>query len=442
MSGTSSSGPSKPGEASLDAEALGWSERLSTRATERLVKILAITTLLFLVWAALFKLDQVTRATGRVAPAAGAQVVQHLEGGIVTEIMAKEGDRVRRGAVLLRLSNQFSAADLSNSRTEVAALKIQLARLTAETAGQEFTVDPMLAQAAPAIAASEADLFRSRALQLRQDMTVVDAQIQTVRAEMRSLEARLASLRSEERVTMDQLRLLERALAADAIGAQEVLDKRNALQQLRTRISDVATEIPQASARAAEAEARRASIRAKFLAEAEQKSAEVRLALAKAEQGFSAFSDRQSRTEVRAPVDGIVNRVYSRTVGGVVRGGEPIMEITPVDTTVTIEARLDPKDRADVWPGQEATVRITAFESGPYARLAARVLEVSPDAIQDERGTAYFRVRLAADAAQLTSKFAVTPGMTANVDIKSGRRTILEYLLRPIETVAEGALKE
>lgn len=433
--------PPQP-NAALEAEALAWSERMSTRASARLVKTLAVATLVFLVWAALFKLDQVTRAIGRVAPAAGAQVVQHLEGGIVTQILAKEGDRVRRGDVLLRLSNQFSSADLSNSRTEVAALKIQLARLTAETAGEPFVIDPELAATAPAIAASETDLYRSRALQLRQDMTVVDAQLQTVRAETRSLEARLASLRSEERVTMDQLRLLERALAADAIGAQEVLDKRNALQQLRTRISDVATEIPQAQARAAEAEARRSSIRAKFLAEAEQKSAEVRLALAKAEQGFSAFSDRQRRTEVRAPVDGVVNRVYARTVGGVVRGGEPIMEITPLDKTVTIEAKLDPKDRADVWPGQEATVRITAFENGPFSRLSARVLEISPDAIQDERGVPYFRVRLAADAAQLTSKFSVTPGMTANVDIKSGRRTILEYLLRPIETVADGALKE
>lgn len=428
--------------ATLDADAVGWSERLSTRASERLVKTLAVAMVVFLVWAAVFKVDQVTRAMGRVAPAAGAQVVQHLEGGIVTELMAKEGDRVRRGAALLRLSNQFSTADLSNSRTEVAALQIQLSRLTAETAGQPFVVDPALAKAAPAIAASEMDLYRSRVLQLRQDMTVVDAQIQTVRAEARSLEARLASLRSEERVTMDQLRLLERALAADAIGAQEVLDKRNALQQLRTRISDVATEIPQTTARAAEAEARRSSIRAKFLAEAEQKSAEVRLALAKAEQGFSAFSDRQKRTEVRAPVDGVINRVYVRTVGGVVRGGEPIMEITPLDSTVTVEAKLDPKDRADVWPGQEATVRITAFDNGPYSRLAARVVEISPDAIQDERGTPYFRVRLSADAAKLTSKFSVTPGMTANVDIKSGRRTILEYLMRPIEKVADGALKE
>lgn len=427
---------------SFDADAVGWSERLSTRASERLVKTLAVAMVVFLVWAAVFKVDQVTRATGRVAPAAGAQVVQHLEGGIVTELMAKEGDRVRRGAVLLRLSNQFSTADLSNSRTEVAALQIQLARLTAETAGEPFVVDAALAKAAPTIAASEMDLYRSRVLQLRQDMTVVDAQIQTVRAEARSLEARLASLRSEERVTMDQLRLLERALAADAIGAQEVLDKRNTLQQLRTRISDVTTEIPQAMARAAEAEARRSSIRTKFLAEAEQKSAEVRLALAKAEQGFSAFSDRQKRTEVRAPVDGVINRVYVRTVGGVVRGGEPIMEITPLDSTVTVEAKLDPKDRADVWPGQEATVRITAFENGPYSRLAARVVEISPDAIQDERGTPYFRVRLAADAAKLTSNFSVTPGMTANVDIKSGRRTILEYLTRPIEKVADGALKE
>ncbi|MFZ4603745.1 MAG: HlyD family type I secretion periplasmic adaptor subunit [Caulobacterales bacterium] len=433
----------RPMPAPTDGEAAAWSARLSTRASEQLVRTLAVATFSFLVWASLFKLDQVTHAVGRVAPAGGPQVVQHLEGGILTDILAKEGDRVKRGAVLVRLSNQFSAADLTNSKTEVAAMKIQLLRLEAESAGATaFEIDPALAALAPGIASSEADLFQSRTSQLRQDLSVIDAQIQTVRAEIRSLDARLASLRSEERVTIDQLRLMERALAADAIGAQEVLERRNALQQLRTRISDVATEIPQAQARASEAEARRSSMRAKFIAEGEQKAAEIRLALSKAEQGLTAFSDRALRAEVRAPVDGVVNRIYVRTVGGVVRGGDPIMEITPIDQTVTIEARLDPKNRADVWPGQEADVKITAFAHGPHSRLPARIVDISPDAIQDDRGETYFRVRLAGDASALGAKVAVTPGMTADVDIKSRRRTILDYLMQPLDNVADKALRE
>ena len=212
MSGTNAL---RPMPAPTDGEAAAWSARLSTRASEQLVRTLAVATFTFLVWASLFKLDQVTHAVGRVAPAGGPQVVQHLEGGILTDILAKEGDRVKRGAVLVRLSNQFSAADLTNSKTEVAAMKIQLLRLEAESAGATaFEIDPALAALAPGIASSEADLFQSRTSQLRQDLSVIDAQIQTVRAEIRSLDARLASLRSEERVTIDQLRLMERALAA------------------------------------------------------------------------------------------------------------------------------------------------------------------------------------------------------------------------------------
>jgi adhesin transport system membrane fusion protein len=221
-----------------------------------------------------------------------------------------------------------------------------------------------------------------------------------------------------------------------------VLEKRNALQQLRARISDVATQIPQAAARAAEAEARRESTRARYVAEGEQKAAEIRLALSKAEQGLSAFSDRQTRTDVKAPVDGVVNRIYVRTIGGVVRGGDPVIEITPIDRVVTIEARLDPKDRADIWPGQQADVEITAFAHGPYSRLPARIVDISPDAIPDERGQVWFRVRLVGDAAAFGPKFSVTPGMTAEVDIKSSRRTILQYLLQPLEKVADGALRE
>jgi len=426
-----------------DAAASSWSERLTVRSSARLLRTIGFATAAFLAWATFFQLDQVTRATGRVAPSEGAQVIQHLEGGIVSDIRVREGERVRRGDVLVRLSNQFSSADLSNAQTEVAAMKITLSRLEAEISGTvSFAVDPGLAAIAPAIAATESELFASRQAELRQDVSVADAQVQNVQAELASLDARLASLRAEERGLAEQLRMMDRALAADAIGGQEVMDKRNALQQLRTRISDVVTEIPQARARAAEAAARRLSARAKFVAEAGQKASEVRLALAKAEQGLSAFSDRQKRTDVRAPVDGVVNRVYVRTIGGVVRGGDPIMEITPVDSTVTIEARLDPKDRADVWPGQTATVKISAFDSGSHGGLDARIVDISPDAIPDERGQSYFRVRLVADAAKLGPKFAVTPGMNANVDIRTGRRTILDYLLAPVEKVSRSALRE
>jgi adhesin transport system membrane fusion protein len=203
-----------------DREAAAWSERLSTRASERLVRVIGASMAVFLIWAVVFQLDQVTRATGKIAPAGGAQVVQHLEGGIVKDIFVKEGDRVRRGDVLVRLTNQFSAADLSNSRTEVAAMRIQLLRLEAESkASPTLLLDPELVALAPAIASSETDLFASRSAQLRRELSVIDAQIQTVRAESRSLEARLASLRAEERVTLIQLRLMERALVSDAIGA-------------------------------------------------------------------------------------------------------------------------------------------------------------------------------------------------------------------------------
>ncbi len=447
---TESKGVDPPGsgksaaQANPDASGSGaWSERLRLDPSRKLLGAVFWTTIIFLAWAALFKLDQVTRAHGRVAPSAGTQTIQHLEGGIVTELLVKEGERVRREQPLMRLANQFTAADFSNARTEVAALQITLARLEAETTGDGgFAVDPKLAALAPEIAAAETDLFQSRVGQLRQDLSVVEAQVHSAGLEASSLEARLESLRSEEKVTIEQLRLMERALAVDAISAQEVLDKRNSLQQLRTRISDVATEIPQARARAAEAQARKSSIRAKFLAEAEQKAAEVRLAMSKAEQGLSAFSDRQTRTEIRAPVDGVVNRIFARTIGGVVRGGDPIMEITPIDPTIVIEARLSPKDRADVWPGQSATVKVSAFDYSVFGGLEARVVDISPDALQDERGESYFRVRLTADASTLGPENDVSPGMTADVDIKSGRRTVLDYLLAPIEDAAGTALRE
>lgn len=391
----------------------------------------------------MFKLDKVTHATGRVIPSVENQIVQHLEGGIIAEVLVTEGARVEAGQVLMRITDQFTTADAANARTDVVSRQIRLARLEAEIAGAaSFAVDPALALQAPHIAESETGLFVARRSQLGQELAVIDSQVRAHRSEIASIEARLLSLRAEEEIQQERLRLLESAAARDAASRQEVLDRRAGLEQLRTRISDSATAIPQIRAQAQEAESRAASARARFLAEAEQEAAELRVELAQAEQSLTAFDDRSSRGEVRAPMDGVVKEIFVATVGGVVRGGDPLIEITPMDDRILIEARLTPEDRADVWPGQEATVKISAYDFTTHGGLAARVIDISPDALQDQQGETYFRVRLSADASAFGAEFPVIPGMTADVDIQAGRRSILSYLLSPVQDVSERALRE
>lgn len=420
-----------------------WSARERTEKQGRMLKALGALTLLFFAWASFFSVDKVTRGSGRVLPSVQNQVVQHLEGGIVQQILVREGQHVHKGDVLLRVENAYTGAEFQNARTDVIAKKIMLARMEAEVNGAaDFTVPADLAKAAPEIAASEVGLFRSRRAQRGQETGIIDEQSRGHRAEIGSLQARLGNLRGEEHLMMEQLSKLERAYAEEAISERDVLDKRAALLSLRTRIADVQNQIPQSSAQLSESAARRNEIWTREMEETKEKAAQIRLELAKADEQFGAARDKATREEVRAPMDGVVNKLYVQTVGGVIRGGEPLIEIVPVDKMVMVEGRIAPKDRGNIWPGLPATIKISAYEAAVYGGLEASVVDVSPDVIQDQKGEVYYRVRLRANTASFGANKPVLPGMTAEINIRSGKQTIMDYILGPIIDIGENSLRD
>ncbi len=420
-----------------------WSARQRTDKQWKMLKYLGIVTVIFLVWATFFSVDKVTRGAGRVLPSVQNQVVQHLEGGIVKEILVREGMRVRKGQVLMRVENAYTGAEFENARTEVIAKKITLARMDAEVSGaRNFVVPEELARLAPEIAASEVSLFHSRQAQRGQQTGIIDEQSRARRAEISSLNARLANLRGEERLMMTQLDKLERAYAEEAISEREVLDKRAALLSLRTRIADVQNQIPQTAAALGESAARRNEVWTREMEETKEKAAQLRLELAKADEQFTAAQDKETREEVRAPMSGIVNKVYVQTVGGVIRGADPLVEIVPVDKMVMVEARIAPRDRGDIWPGLPATIKISAYDSAVYGGLEGKVVDVSPDIVQDSKGEVFYRVRLSADTTTFGAGKPVIPGMTAEVNIRSGKQTILDYILGPFIKIRDSALRD
>ena len=420
-----------------------WSARVRTDPAARLLTVLTCAVALLLGWAALFSIDRITRGGGRVLPSVQNQIVQHLEGGIVGELAVREGDRVRKGQLLMRLSNQFTNAELSNAQTDVVAKRLSLARLEAEASGaRQFAPPADLAAKSPEMAASEQALFQSRRAEIDQQLGVIDDQLRGRRAELATLRARLGNLRTEERLQMTQLTTFEKALAADAVSEHEVMERRTALQQLRTRIADAANAMPQTAAAIGEAEARRRESMARFMSESAEKATPLRLELSKAGNALGAYRDRQTREDIRAPMDGVVNKIYVQTVGGVVRGGEPLFEIVPVEQSVMIEARVAPKDRGRIRAGLPATIKISAYEFSSYGGLEARVIDISPDVLQDQKGDIYYRVRLRADTKKFGRDKPVMPGMTAEVDIRAGGQTVLDYLLAPIRDVGNNAFRQ
>ena len=420
-----------------------WSARTRTDKQAHTLRLLALAIITFLLWAGLFTLDKVTRGQGRVLPGVQNQVVQHQEGGIIRQILVQEGERVKKGQVLIRVDNVTTGTEFATSQTDVISKRITLARLDAEIAGAgSFTVPAELAKAAPDIARGEEALFRSSLAQRGQASGIIGEQVRQHQAEAASLHARLINLRTEESLGQQQLAKLERAYEAEAISEREVLDKRQSLAALRTRIADVANQIPEISAQISEAGARRGEVFTKGMEDVKGKAAILRMELAKADETLNAARDKSTREEIRAPLDGIVNKLYLQTVGGVIRPGEPVAEIVPVDKVVTIEAHIAPRDRANVWPGLPARIKISAYDSAVYGGLNATVSDVSPDVIQDPKGEAYYRVRLRADTSDFGPKRPVIPGMTAEVNIVAGKQTILDYILGPLIQIRDSALRE
>ena len=400
----------------------------------------------FLIWASLARIDTVTRGQGRVVPSLSLQKVAHLEGGIVTEILARDGQRVAKGDVLVRLDPTAAAAELGRSAAARDASAARLARLAAEARGRPGGYEAGLAAGAPDQVAAERALAAQRRAELEAQLAVARARLAA--AERGAVEARAGVAASEEaeRLAAAELAIIQ-PLAEKGIEPQAALLRaRSALEQARARTAAARAAAGRAQAGVREAShALRATTEA-FRAQAAGQLAETRAQVAATGELLPALADRLARTEVRAPVAGTVQRVLVSTVGGVVRPGEPLVEIVPADDRLVIEARVAPSDIAFVHPGQRVTIRLTAYDFALYGALAGEVERISPDAVLDEaRRETFYIVRVATRDMLRDSRgtvLPIQPGMVAEVDILGRPRTVLSYLLTPIERVRDTALRE
>ena len=418
-------------------------DSLVSEAHFRAVATTAFFVMAFIVWAQLTVLDKVVRGIGRVVPQAQNQMVQHFEGGIIAEILVQEGDVVKKGDVLLRIDNSFSRAELQSARLETRARKLRAARLSAEAAGAaELIFSAETPTELAGMAAREMDLFKSRQQTLDAQIRILDEQMRQKELELSELNSRWVLTQNERELVTRRLGNLRRLAVAGAVSQNELLDNERGLQQIETRISDLAHSIPRIEAALNELRERRGEISLRFRADAERERSDNELAIAKLEEQITAMTDRSLRADVTAPLDGIVNKVFFTTLGGVVKSGESLVQLVPTGSAIAVEARLAPSDRAQVWPGLPATVKVSAYDFAQYGGLNGKVIDISPDTLTDEKGNAYYRVKLEADAADFGRDKPVIPGMMAEVDILSGQQTIMQALIRPMRNLRDRALRE
>lgn len=421
--------------------ALGSQRRL--RRPRALVYAGAVISAGLLAWMALAQVDRVVHTQGRVVPSGKQQLVQHLEGGIVSTVFVREGEAVTQGQRLIAVSALQANSTLGEKQARREGLMARAARLQAEADGAaRFTPPAGLAADTPEMR-QQGEAFDARIGKLQQSLRVIEEQQSQKRQEATEQEARRKGLAAELDVARQQLALVQTMLAKNAASQLELLDARARVERLSTQLREAETAIPRLQAAAQELQARSGEARAQFRSESRTALADARVELQRLQQEIGADDDRVRRTEITAPMAGVVNKLMFNTVGGVVKPGDTLMELTPNDAALVVETRVLPSERGALQVGQATAIKVAAFDYTVFGTLAGRVTEISPDSLADERGERYFRVAITVDPDSLR-RFGrgVTPGMTVTADAVTGRRTVLQYLLSPIRGVAATALRD
>ncbi|AGF78285.1 type I secretion membrane fusion protein, HlyD family [Desulfocapsa sulfexigens DSM 10523] len=417
----------------------------SPRGGSIILWIIVIVFFCAVAWAYVAEVEEVTRASGRVVPARQLQIVQNLEGGILSEILVNVGDVVKQGQLLLRIDEKRFSGPYRESRFNYLALKAQVARLQSETYSTPFVLPEEVMAENPEVGNREKELFESRKKELAQTLGVLEEQSRQREQEIVELEAKIAELSRTRYLLKKEINMTQPLVKGGAVSEVEFLRLQRQDSEMQGDIMASQLALPRAKSRLLEAQKGITEAKLRFSNNAKK---ELNDAYAKLE-GLSAttvaLADRLDRTAVVSPVRGIVNQIFINTVGGVIQPGMNLIEIVPLEDTLLVEAKIKPSDIAFLSPNLKATVKFTAYDFTLYGGLEAKVEHISADSIVDKQGNSYYLVNVRTTKNYLGTKNAplpIIPGMVASVDILTGKKRVLTYLMRPILRAQSLALRE
>jgi len=402
-----------------------------------------------LVWAHFAILDEVKRGNGRVIPSRQTQVIQSLEGGLVQEILVSEGSIVKQNAPLVRIDDTNFSSQFGEVRERRAALTARVARLDAESLGLDKPVFPReVSQVSPRAVETELNLFNSHMRKLQQDIDVLSQQETQKRRELDEYRASENKLTQSLELTRRENQITRQLFKQKVIPEIEMIRIEQKQVEIQGQLDVVQQSMLKSEAAIGEIAARKATAIGSFRSQAGDDLAKSKSDLAVIEETIKAAQDKLSRTELRSPVYGVVNKLNVTTVGAVVQPGSNIMEIVPLDDTLLVEGRVRPRDIAFIRPGQDAVVKITAYDPYVYGHLNGRVERISADVIADdkvEKGETFYRIMVRTDKNFLGSgnnPLPIIPGMVATVEVLTGKKSVLDYLLKPARILRDEALRE
>ena len=417
----------------------------NSRASRVVIWMIAISFSWLVVWAYFAEIDELTRGPGKVIPSKQVQVIQNLEGGIVSEILVDEGVIVEKGQVLLKIDDTSFSSSYAENNLRHLELKAQAVRLTAEASGKETQSMAAITDEMRPFMEHERSLYQLNKKQLYKKQSILQEQVNQRRHELKEAQAKYKQLQMDYRLIQQEVKITKPLVAKGIVSQVEFLQLSRQASGIKGEMNSVKLSIPRTKSTIKEAKNKMAEAKLSFRHDAKEELNKVLAEIARISESSDALEDRVKRTLVRSPVKGIVQRLLVNTINGVIQPGMDIVEIIPFNDNLLIETKIKPSDIAYLYPGQKAMVKFTAYDFSIYGSLEGQVTLISADTITDEEGNSFYIVSIKTDRNYLEfegKKHDILVGMVANVDILTGKKSVLDFILKPILKVHQAALRE
>lgn len=400
-----------------------------------------------IVWMGLAEIDEITKGDGKVIPSTHLQVIQNLEGGVVKEILVHEGDHVKRGAVLLRLSDVKPVSEFEENRLKYGELKSRMYRLVAEASAIDFYIPENEKKLVEKFLPHEQSIYLSNKNQLVNKIKILNEQLNQKISEYEDAQSKKVLLEQSKQLILKEEQIAQSMLGKGIEAKVDFLKLQRERNDIERQSEEANNALPRLRFAIIELKDKMVQEKIDYQTKAKQDLSETNAELERLNAGSAPLQDQVDRTQIIAPVNGIVKQLFINTVGGVIRPGMDIAEIVPSEASLLVETKVKPSDIAFIHPGQKAIVKFSAYDFSIYGGMMGEVYQISSDTIIDQqKQESYYIVKVKIDQKSAQNIRLATvniiPGMVATVDIVTGKKTILQYLLKPIIKARQNALTE
>ena len=390
---------------------------------------------LFISWASFTQIDEITRGQGKVVPSGENRVVQNLEGGIVQELFVKVGNAVKKGEPLLKIDNEKSEAQHDATSIKLLELKAKEMRLTAEATGKAFYVADNIKKNIPLFIRNEQSLYLSQQKQFSAQMDALKDKKLQKEQELYETKDRIVHLERTNSLINEEVRMMKPMVVQGVKSKVAFMKLQREQSQIKSDLSSAQNALPRIEAGISEIENNIKEAKITFQNQAKEELNEVTAEKMRVIESTEALTDQIDRTIVRSPINGVIQKLYINTVGGVIQPGEDLIEIVPTDDVLWLEVKIKPSDIAFIYPGQKAVVKVSAYDFALYGSLEGEVVHISADTTKDQKENVFYTIHIKTTKNYLgtaNKPLKIIPGMTVNVDIMTGKKSVMDYILKPI----------